>query len=103
GHADPKESTQQTLASLMVGRDVVLQIEKDRGEQLEKVMELHDVTVMDERNIPAVQGVSLDIFAGEILGVAGVQGNGQTELIEAITGLRSIDSGHILFLGEDVT
>ena len=103
GHADPKESTQQSLASLMVGRDVVLQIEKDRGEQLEKVMQLQDVTVMDERNIPAVKGVSLDIFAGEILGVAGVQGNGQTELIEAITGLRSIDSGKLLFLGEDIT
>ncbi|GAB5493870.1 MAG: ABC transporter ATP-binding protein [Phototrophicaceae bacterium] len=103
GHADPKTSTQQSLASLMVGRDVVLQIEKDRGKQLEKVMELQNVTVMDERKIPAVKAVSLDIFAGEILGVAGVQGNGQTELIEAITGLRAVDSGEIFFLGEDVT
>ncbi|MEM9950018.1 MAG: ABC transporter ATP-binding protein [Chloroflexota bacterium] len=103
GHANPKESTEQSLASLMVGREVVLQIEKDRGQQLDKVMQITDLTVMDERGVPAVKNVSLDIFAGEILGVAGVQGNGQTELIEAITGLRGIESGTITLLGEDIS
>ena len=103
GHAVPSESTEQSLASLMVGREVVLHIEKDRGEQLEKIMEIHNLTVKDERDVPAVKSVSLDIYSGEILGIAGVQGNGQTELIEAITGLRSIESGQVMLLGEDIT
>lgn len=103
GHVDPKESTQQSLASLMVGRDVVLQVEKGRGQQIEKVMEIQNLTVLDERDIPAVKGVSLDVYAGEILGVAGVQGNGQTELVEAITGLRTIEEGQIFFNGKDIT
>lgn len=103
GHADPKNSTEQSLASLMVGREVVLHIEKERGQQIEKVMEITNLTVMDERGIPAVKNVSVDIFSGEILGIAGVQGNGQTELIEAITGLRGIESGEIILLGEDIS
>lgn len=103
GHAIPSESTEQSLASLMVGREVVLHIEKDRGEQLEKIMEIHDLTVKDGRGIPAVKNVSLDIYSGEILGIAGVQGNGQTELIEAITGLRGVESGQVILLGEDMT
>jgi simple sugar transport system ATP-binding protein len=102
GHADPAESTQQSLASLMVGRDVVLQIDKEPGEQQEKVMTIRNLVVHDERGVPAVDGVSLDIFAGEILGVAGVQGNGQTELIEALTGLRDVVSGEITLLGESI-
>jgi simple sugar transport system ATP-binding protein len=103
GHADPAQSTEQSLASLMVGRDVVLQIEKERGQAQELVMQITDLSVNNERGIPAVKDVSLAIFAGEILGVAGVQGNGQTELIEAITGLRSIESGKVMFLGKDIT
>jgi simple sugar transport system ATP-binding protein len=102
GHADPAESTQQSLASLMVGRDVVLQIEKERGQQQEKVMSIHNLVVHDERDVPAVDGVSLDIYAGEILGIAGVQGNGQTELVEALTGLRDIVSGSVTLLGESI-
>ncbi len=103
GHAIPSESTEQSLASLMVGREVVLHIEKERGEQLEKIMEIQNLTVKDERGVPAVKSVSLDIYSGEILGIAGVQGNGQTELIEAITGLRGIESGQVILLGEDIT
>lgn len=103
GHADPKQSTQQSLASLMVGRDVVLQIDKDRGQQQEKVLNIEDLTVMDERGIAAVKGISLQAYAGEILGVAGVQGNGQTELIEAITGLRPIESGSVHITDTETT
>jgi simple sugar transport system ATP-binding protein len=87
----------------MVGRDVVLHIEKKRAYGKEVIMQIHDLHVNDERGLPAVQGVSLDIYSGEILGVAGVQGNGQTELVEAITGLRSVESGSIFFMNEDVT
>jgi general nucleoside transport system ATP-binding protein len=103
GHADPKSSTEQSLASLMVGRDVVLQIEKERGQAKELVMQLQELWVRNERGLAAVKGVSLDVFEGEILGIAGVQGNGQTELVEAITGLRSIEKGHLKLLGEDIS
>ncbi|MDQ7027511.1 MAG: ABC transporter ATP-binding protein [Anaerolineae bacterium] len=103
GHADPKQSTEQSLASLMVGRDVVLQIDKERGQQQELVMQIDNLRVHDGRGIPAVEDVSLSIYAGEILGIAGVQGNGQSELIEAISGLRHVDSGHVMLLGQDIT
>lgn len=103
GDADPKTSTPQSLASLMVGRDVILEVEKERGQAQERVMEINELVVLDEREVPVVKGVTLDVYAGEILGIAGVQGNGQTELVEAITGLRAIRSGHVNFLGEDTT
>lgn len=103
GHADPKQSTEQSLASLMVGRDVVLQVEKDRGQAKDLVMELQELWVNNERGLSAVKGVSLEVFAGEILGLAGVQGNGQTELVEALTGLRTIEKGHLKLLGEDIS
>ena len=103
GHADPKQSTEQSLASLMVGRDVVLQIDKERGQQRELVMQIDDLVVQDDRKVPVVEHVSLSIYAGEILGIAGVQGNGQSELVEAITGLHQIESGRVTFLGEDIT
>lgn len=103
GTADPKQSTQQSLASLMVGRDVVLEVEKTRGEGSKDVLNVHDLIVTDERGVPVVDGVNLTVRSGEIVGIAGVQGNGQTELIEAITGLRASASGQIVLLGEDIT
>lgn len=103
GHADPKESTQQSLASMMVGREVLLQVEKDAAKPTDVTLEITDLSVMDDRELPAVSGLSLTLRAGEILGVAGVQGNGQTELIEAITSLRPAERGVISILGVDVT
>ena len=103
GHADPRQSTEQSLASMMVGRDVLLNIDKARGKAKELIMRIENVTVQDERGIDAVKGVSLDLFAGEILGLAGVQGNGQTELVEAITGLRAIQRGRVIMGDTDMT
>lgn len=103
GDANPKTSTPQTLASLMVGRDVILEVEKGRGQAKERVMQMKNLVILDEREVPVVKGVTLDVYAGEILGIAGVQGNGQTELVEAITGLRAIQSGQVNLLGEDTT
>ncbi len=103
GHADPQNSTTESLAALMVGRDVLLQVEKKDAHPGEVVMHIRDLVVMDERDLAAVDGVTLDIHAGEILGIAGVQGNGQTELVEALTGLRHPVSGTINFLGHDIT
>lgn len=103
GSADPKTSTPESLASLMVGRDVLLEIDKARGKPGELVMQIKDLVVHDDRDVPVVEGVSLDLYAGEILGIAGVQGNGQTELVEALTGLRPVRSGSVLLLGQDIT
>jgi len=103
GEADPKTATQQSLASLMVGRDVLLQVDKTPAKPGAPVLTIRDLHVNDDRKLPALKGVSLEVREGEILGVAGVQGNGQTELIEAITGLRPPLSGYIEIEGKDVT
>ena len=103
GHADPKNSTQASLASLMVGRDVILQVEKSPAQPAEPVLTITNLNVTDDRKLPVVKGLSLEVHKGEILGIAGVQGNGQTELVEAITGLRSVVSGHIYINSKDVT
>ena len=103
GHADPKESTEQSLASLMVGRDVILEVDKTEamlGDEILNVINLH---VQDDRGLPAVEGVSFGLQRGEILGVAGVQGNGQTELVEALTGMRPVASGRFFIMSEDLT
>lgn len=103
GHADPAHSTQQSLASMMVGRDVILQVEKEAAQPGEPVLAIEQLHVLDDRGLPAVNGLALEVRAGEILGVAGVQGNGQTELVEAISGLRAVAGGRILLEGRDVT
>jgi simple sugar transport system ATP-binding protein len=103
GQADPKLASEPELASMMVGRAVILQVEK--GEPLlgEPILVLKDLVVNDDRKLRAVDHLSLEVHGGEILGVAGVQGNGQTELVEAITGLRKAESGHIIIDYHDVT
>ncbi len=73
---------------MMVGRDVLLRVEKKAGERGDSLLEIKDLHVDNDRHLPAVRGVSFEVKAGEIVGIAGVEGNGQTELIEAITGLR---------------
>jgi len=103
GEADPKTSTQQSLASLMVGREVLLQVDKEPPNVQDTVLAVRDLYVIDDRDLPALKGVSLDVKGGEILGVAGVQGNGQTELIEAITSLRETVSGTITIEGREIT
>lgn len=103
GHADPDTSTESSLAALMVGRTVILQVEKTPSDPGEPVLVIENLVVHDDRDLPAVNGLNLEVRAGEILGIAGVQGNGQTELVEAITGLRPIISGRIIIEGVDVT
>ncbi|PJF27553.1 MAG: heme ABC transporter ATP-binding protein [Phototrophicales bacterium] len=103
GEADPRDSTEMSLASMMVGREVILQVEKKPAKPAETVLEIRDLVVEDDRRLQAVRGLSLDVRAGEIVGVAGVQGNGQTELVEAITGLRPIVSGQICISGHDLS
>ena len=103
GAASPAESTEASLAELMVGRKVILQVDKEEAHPGEKILEIKDLEVLDDRKQLVVKGLSLEVHAGEILGVAGVQGNGQREFVEALTGLRSIVSGSIEIAGEDST
>lgn len=103
GSALPTEATEASLASMMVGRDVILKVEKEAVKPGEVVLEVKDLVVHDDRNLTAVDGVSFQLREGEVLGIAGVQGNGQTELVEALTGLRRIESGHVTMLGRDIT
>jgi simple sugar transport system ATP-binding protein len=99
----PPTETENQLAALMVGREVNLTVHKEATELGESVLELRDVVVRDDRGLAAVNGVSLDVRAGEIVALAGVQGNGQTELAEAIAGLRPVESGTITLRGIDIT
>ncbi len=103
GEALPAESTEASLAELMVGRKVILQVDKEDAHPTEKVLEIDNLEVLDDRKQVIVKGLSLEVRAGEILGVAGVQGNGQREFVEALTGLRPIVSGTIRIAGEETT
>jgi simple sugar transport system ATP-binding protein len=99
----PAEADRNTLASMMVGRQVNLEVEKAPSQIGDLVLAVKDLVVSDERRQVTVDNVSFEIYAGEILGLAGVQGNGQTELVEAVTGLRIPVSGNIHLLGHDIT
>ncbi len=103
GHADPQTATPELLASMMVGRDIELVVEKSESEPGQEVLQLHDVNMVDEFGRAVLEDITMSVRAGEIVGVAGIQGNGQTELVEAITGLLPIDSGRIEMQGTDIT
>ena len=100
----PREgATEAGLARLMVGREVLLRVEKGPSDPGETVLAVEDLHVVDERGLEAVRGVSFEVRAGEIVGIAGVDGNGQSELIDALTGLRHAASGRIVVGGKEVT
>jgi ABC-type uncharacterized transport system ATPase subunit len=92
----PKEgATEESLARMMVGREVLLRVEKPPAQPTETLLEVEDLHVFDDRGLEKVKGVSFGVRAGEIVGIAGVDGNGQTELIDALTGLRRPATGRI--------
>lgn len=101
GVALPEESTEASLAELMVGRNVILQVEKSAAQPGQTILKIDDLRVQDDRGHTVVKGVSLEVKAGEIVGIAGVQGNGQRELVEALTGLRPVESGRIEIDGQE--
>ena len=96
-------ATEESLARLMVGREVLLRVAKTPAQPSEPLLQVADLHVTDDRGLEKVRGVTFDVRAGEIVGLAGIDGNGQTELIDALTGLRSVDSGSVSVAGEDVT
>ena len=103
GSTTPAQADKRKLAEMMVGREVSLIIDKEPAQIGDPVLVVKDLTVLDERHLVAVDGISFDVRAGEVLGVAGVQGNGQTELVESLTGLRESLEGDIRLLGQDIT
>jgi len=103
GSTTPDETNEQQLAEMMVGRSVQLTVDKELAQPGEKILEVTDLEVLDDRMHRAVKGVSFEVRSGEILAIAGVQGNGQTELIESITGMRALESGTVTLNGKNVT
>ncbi|KJQ63709.1 sugar ABC transporter ATP-binding protein [Streptococcus gordonii] len=95
-------ATNQDLAEMMVGRSVSFTTEKNPPQPKEVILSIKYLVVNENRGIPAVKNLSLDVRAGEIVGIAGIDGNGQSELIQAITGLRKVKSGTINIKGKDV-
>lgn len=100
GTTTPAETDENGLAAMMVGREVLLTVDKKPAQPKEVVFSVSGLRVKDERGVEAVKNISFEVRAGEILGIAGVQGNGQTELAEALTGLRAFESGQITLSGE---
>ena len=103
GEVDVASTSAQEMAAMMVGRPVSFVVEKEKREPGEVMLEVKDLNVKNNKGVLGVKDFSLAIRSGEIVGIAGVDGNGQTELVEAITGLRKIESGSVLFKGEDIT
>jgi general nucleoside transport system ATP-binding protein len=100
----PREgATEPQLARMMVGREVLLRVDKKPASPGETLLEVDGITVLDDRSLEAVRDVSFTVRAGEIVGIAGVDGNGQSELIDAVNGLRKTANGRVLVAGRDVT
>ncbi len=96
-------ATEEGLARLMVGREVLLTVEKGPAQPAAPLLQVESLHVFDDRGIEKVKGISFEVRAGEIVGIAGVDGNGQTELIDAVTGLRKASSGRVVVEERDVT
>lgn len=103
GTTTPEEADRNLLAEMMVGREVKLGVVKELSEPDQEILVVEDLVVLNDRDQVAVREVTFSVRAGEIFGIAGVQGNGQTELVEAVTGLRQAQEGSIRILGSDVT
>ena len=100
GTAEPEESTEASLAEMMVGREVVLKVDKEEAKPGDVILRIENLHAKDDRNQMALRGVDLEVRRGEIVGIAGVQGNGQRELVEALTGLRKVEEGTVTIDGE---
>lgn len=103
GTVDTKDTTESKMAKMMVGRDVSFKVEKKEAKLKDEVLRVENISVKNNKKVLGLKNFSLSIKGGEILGVAGVEGNGQTELVEAITGLRKVESGSVIYKGENIT
>lgn len=103
GTVDVATTNEQQMAEMMVGRQVSFTVDKQAREAGDVILKVENLSVLNNRKVPGLKDFSLEVRSGEIVGVAGVEGNGQSELVEAITGLRSIESGNIFLKGSDIT
>ncbi len=103
GTTTPQGTSMEELAAMMVGREVLLTVEKGTASPAGSVLQVEDLLVRGKSSHVSVKGVSFEVCAGEVYGIAGVQGNGQTELVEVVTGLRKASGGKVRLLGKDVT
>lgn len=103
GSTTPDKATMGELASMMVGREIELTIEKAENKPGEVILEVEDLKILDPLGATAVDSISFEVHAGEVLGIAGVQGNGQTELVRSLTGLLNPVDGQVRLLGKDIT
>jgi len=103
GTALPSEVSESDLARMMVGREVVLNVKKEDAQPAEPILQIEDLLVLTDQKTLAVDHLSLEVRSGEIVGIAGVQGNGQSELVEALTGLRPALNGEVHICGEEMT
>lgn len=103
GTVDRKDTSPAKLARMMIGRDVFLDIKKEKAHRGAVILEVKDLWTSGEKEISKIRGVSMEVRAGEIVGIAGIDGNGQSELIEAVTGLRKVEKGSVALGGRDIT
>ncbi len=103
GTVEKKETTPDALAEMMVGREVIVALKKEHVEPGKPVLKVQGLNALNDRKLPALRDVDFEVHEYEILGLAGVEGNGQTELVEVLTGVRELRSGNILFDGKPVT
>lgn len=103
GTVDVKETSEAEMAKMMVGRQVSFKVDKKEATPKEEVLKLENINVKNNKKVLGLKDFSLSVRKGEIVGIAGVEGNGQTELVEAITGMRAVESGKIIFNGKDIT
>ncbi|AQS11619.1 galactose/methyl galactoside import ATP-binding protein MglA [Clostridium saccharobutylicum] len=103
GTVDVKDTSEAKMAEMMVGRPVSFKVDKKDKTPGEVILKVENLSVLNNKKVLGVKNFSIEVKAGEILGIAGVEGNGQTELIEAITGMRSVKSGSVYFKNKDIT
>ncbi|MBS4804187.1 MAG: ABC transporter ATP-binding protein [Clostridium sp.] len=103
GTVDVKETSEAEMAKMMVGRQVSFKVEKKEANLGEEVLKIENLSVKNNKKVLGLKDFTLTVRRGEIVGIAGVEGNGQTELVEALTGMRSVESGNIIYNGKDIT
>jgi len=103
GHTKTENTNKEKLAEMMVGRNVLLRVNKAKAEKGNIILKAENLTVKDDLDVTRVKNVNLEIHEGEILGLAGVTGNGQTELLEALSGIRQVESGEIYLSGQKIS